>query len=319
MLRFSGMRAPRGLTVACVAAALATSIPRGAGAQTNEQGDVRAASKSFADGERAFRAGDFTHAAEAFEAAYAAAPHADALWNAARAWHRAGEAVRAANLYAQYLREAPPNAPDRNSATNALVSLSAKLGRLEIHREGVDDVRVDGRPVDGASVYVYPGRHLVSGRRAGERVEQTESVAAGAVVSIVFAPAPTPPAAPPTIAPPPASPPPPPAAAPARASGWSPTIVWIGGGITALAAAATVWSGLDTLAQRDAFFESPSQDKLDAGRAKQTRTNVLLGASVGLGVLTAATALFLVDWRGRPKDVEVAIGPQAVSVSARFR
>src|SRR5580658_7681957 len=71
----------------------------------------------FEEGTKAFDAGDFRRAAAAFEAAYRLAPNTDVLWNAARAWQRAGEAARAATLYSRYLRDAPPVAPDRGTAT----------------------------------------------------------------------------------------------------------------------------------------------------------------------------------------------------------
>src|SRR5687768_7067592 len=90
--------------------------------------DARAAS-AFEQGTEAFRAGDFVRAAEAFESAYAIRAHHDALWNAARARERSGANVRAANLYARYLREAPPSAPDRDTAIAALNALAQTLGR----------------------------------------------------------------------------------------------------------------------------------------------------------------------------------------------
>jgi hypothetical protein len=95
-------------------------------------------------------------------------------------------------------------------------------------------------------------------------------------------------------------------------------VVWIGGAITVAAGAATIWSGLDTLAQRRSFYDDPSQEKLDDGRDKQTRTNILLGATIGVGVLTAAAAIFLVDWKGRPKSVEVGVGPGSILVTNTF-
>src|SRR5262249_13544235 len=86
--------------------------------------DRKAARDRFAEGERAFKAGDFARAGEAFDDAYRLAPHPSAAWNAARAWQKAGEKARAANLYARYLREAPANDPDRSQSAAALVELS---------------------------------------------------------------------------------------------------------------------------------------------------------------------------------------------------
>ena len=275
--------------------ALTLSTQRAAVAdEPGQPADVRGASRSFNEGERAFRAGDYTRAGDAFERAYALAPHADALWNAARAWHRADEKTRAANLYARYLKEAPPGAPDRNSATAALVQLSARLGRLEVLAAGTSGITIDERAVEGEhddrartwTVFVTPGRHVVRGRRGETAVEETVAVGAGEVVSVAFdRPASEAPAPSPSPSPPPSPAPPPPPAE--RRAGVSPAVVWIGAGVTLAVAGITTWSGLDTLAERDAFLASPSQEELDRGRDKQLRTNVLLGATGALAALTA--------------------------------
>jgi hypothetical protein len=302
----------------------------------SQSADARAASRKFAEGERAFRSGDVTRAAEAFEAAYALAPHPDALWNAARAWHRAGEIARAANLYAKFLREAPASAPDRNSATTNLVQLSSRLGRLEIHASSVADVRVDDRAIEGTIVYVHPGQHIVRARRGDQPLEETQTVRAGEVVSVAFAPPPSAPAALTAPAPPsspaleapagatprPAAPAPALTPAPATAerarSGWSPVVVWLGAGLSVAAGAVTAWSGFDTLSERDAFLSSPSQGELDSGRDKQLRTNVALGITGGLAALTAVTALFLVDWHGAGARGQVGLGPGSVGMRGSF-
>ena len=93
--------------------------------------DRKTAQASFQAAQKAFKAGDFRHAAEKFDEAYKRAPHHAPLWNAGRAWHQAGELTRAANIYAKYLREAPPNAPDRNRAIVALKQVQVKLGRID--------------------------------------------------------------------------------------------------------------------------------------------------------------------------------------------
>lgn len=306
-------------------AVVATAAPaRGGDADTPARGDARLASKKFAEAENAYRLGDFTRAGEAFEAAYEAAPHADALWNAARAWQRAGESVRAANLYARYLREAAPNAPDRNHATTALSQLSSKLGRIELHAEGADEVSIDGRAVERtAMIYVAPGRHVVRARRAERASEQVETVAAGAVVSVAFGSLDPPPDAQPARSPTAvaAAPAPPPRADQFRErkterSGWSPVVVWIGGGITIAAGAASIWSGLDTLSARDSFVASPSQGGLDDGRTKQLRTNILFAVTGVAATATVAAAVFFVDWGGR--RVEVAAGAGMLVARGRF-
>lgn len=310
------------LAIAIVAAALVFS-PRAAAEPTPES--RKAAARQFAEAERAYAAEDWTRAANAFEAAYKAAPHPDPLWNAARAWQRAGENARAANLYARYLREAPGNAHDRGNATKALAQLAQKLGRIEIHAAaGIDDLKIDAKPIEGESVFVVPGAHVVSGREGTRNVEQTVNVAAGSVISVALveasqpAPAPTvlaspPPPAPTTAQPSPVADTPPPKNA---SRGISPVFVWVGVAVTVVAGGVTVWSGLDTAAARRDWDTAPTQQKLDAGRTKMTRTNVLLGATVGLGVLTAAAAIFVVDWRAA--DTKVTFGPTSASIEGTF-
>ena len=279
--------------------------------------DRRQAAVDFAEGDRAFKDGDYRQAAESYERAYHRVPHHSALWNAARAWHRAGELARAANLYARYLREAPPNARDRNSAQRAMNELANRLARLEIHATDVTAVQVDGQPTDASSLFVTPGAHVVEGRtRDGRPVRQPQTVGAGDVVSLALVP-------PPAVAvglPPP--PPPPPPVPERRSRGWSPIVVYFGGALTVALAGITVWSGLDTLQQKDAFDRAPSQNNLDVGRDKQSRTNVLLGVTAGVAAATAVTAIVLVDWRGSPsreKDTQprVQLGASAGSILLR--
>jgi hypothetical protein len=323
-------RAPACVLVLALATPCATQAVwiRTARAQpppTTTADDRRQAAKDFAEGDRSFAQGDYQHAAEAYDRAYKRVPHHDVLWNEARAWHRARELARAANTYARYLREAPAGARDRNSAQKALGELSTKLALLEIHADGLTAVVVDGRTVDGQSVYVTPGEHVVEGRTGdGKAVRQTPDVHAGDDVSVALV---APPEAP--------APPPPPAPTPSSRT-WSPLVVIGGGAATTVLAGLTVWSGLDTLSAKNAFQQDPTRvDLLDSGRQKETRTNVLLAATAGVGVLTGVAAAFFVDWhpqaRTDPKDqrpagalqpdgtqLRLGVGPGSITLQASF-
>jgi len=290
--------------------ARAQSSPSGSSATVSPD-DRRQAAKDFAQGDRAFTLGDFREAAEAYERAYRRAPHYDVLWNEARAWHRAGELARAANAYAHYLREAPAGARDRNSAQKALGDLSGKLALLEIHAEAASSLTLDGAPFDGASVYVTPGAHVVEGRtQSGALMRQKPEVRAGDDVSVALVPPDPAPAPPPT---PPAPTPAAPATEPPTSlRTWSPLVVVVGGAATVALAGVTVWSGLDTLAEKNTFNQNPTrQDVLASGQQRETRTNVLLAVTGGAGLLTAAAAIFFVDWNGHPKTVKSEPGPSA--------
>lgn len=262
----------------------------------------RSAARHFADGQKAFAAGDFAHAGDEFEAAYRDKPHHAPLWNAARSWQRAGEEIRAANVYARYLREAPPDAPDRDQATIALRALTTKLGRIEAHAAGVDKLKLDGKLVEAPVVYVAPGEHLADADDKGTTVRKVVRVAAGEVVSITLAPAPK-------VAPNPQEGPPLP---PAESRKPLPPIVPIIGGVLTVAAGGlAIWSGLDTRDKRDTFLDDKtSQDNLDAAFASQTRTNVLIGTGAGLAVITGVIAVFFTDWGGGREPVRTGAAGQ---------
>ncbi|MBI5537360.1 MAG: hypothetical protein HY898_31850 [Deltaproteobacteria bacterium] len=287
-------------------------------ASTTTAADRQAAAQAFAEGQRAFTLGDFPHAAESFEKAYAKAPHHAALWNAARSWQKAGETARAANLYARYLREAPPNAPDRNSASSALQKISTKLARLEIHATGIDQITVDGQPIESTSVFVTPGTHLIEGRAGDRTVRQSQPAEAGAVVSVALV------APPPAASSSPKPPPPPPTSSAKPSSGkLPPAVVYVGGAVTVVLAGVMVWSGLDTLGQKKTFDSEPTQANLDDGHSRQTRTNVLLAVTAGAAVLTTVAAVWLVDWKGKsddkgPVNVKVGVAGESLVVRGSF-
>jgi len=81
-----------------------------------------------------------------------------------------------------------------------------------------------------------------------------------------------------------------------------PVLFWVGAGATVAAGGVTIWSGLDTV-------NNPGVDRVKAeckagdescklyqdGRAKQTRTNILIGVT---GVFAVATGVLaaIVDW-----------------------
>ena len=275
--------------------ALSSAVARADGESPD---DMKAAAKLFGEGQKAYREGDYRHAAEAFEGAYKRAPRLPPLYNAARAGQKGGELVRAANLYASYLRKAPPSAPDRNNATSALRDIEARVAKLEVHANELTDLKVDGAAFDvgdqSASsfvVYVTPGTHVIEGKHGDKTAEERPVATQGGSMSVVLVP--------PKDAPPPVAPV---VVTEKPRSGWSPIVVAVGGGLTAVAAGFLVWSGVDTLNQRSTFDAAPTQANLDTGKSDQVRTNVLLGVTLGLAVVTGVVAIFLVDWKSHKQE-----------------
>lgn len=269
---------------ACIAGALLAATSTAAA-------DEKVASREFAAGQRAFTSGDYRRAAESFEAAYQAKPHHSALWNAAKSWERAGQNLRAANLLEQYLNEAPPDAPDRERATAVLAEVSKRVGRLELHRSGAVDVKLDDVATDRAFVYVAAGEHVVSATASdGSVIQRRATVDAGGVASVSLAPEPRPA---PILAPvetreePVAKP----------RSGLSPWFVVVGGVATAAAGAAAIGFGMNTVHDRDAYRANPTSDGLAAAYQSQTRTNIAIGTAAGLAAVTTVVAVFFVQWK----------------------
>jgi hypothetical protein len=87
----------------------------------------------------------------------------------------------------------------------------------------------------------------------------------------------------------------------------SPVVAIVGGVLTLVAGGLAVASGLDTQSKRDAFPNEPTQERLDEAFASQTRTNVLIGTTAGLGVITGVIAIFFTDWDGRA-DTRSGVG-----------
>jgi hypothetical protein len=276
---------------------------------TDEEGR-QTAQKDFAEGMRAYKAGDFTHAAESFEAAYKHKPHFSALWNAARARQKAGDLVHAANLYARYLHEAPPSSRDRDTAQASLKQIEPRLGQLEIHAPGFDAVTVDQEPAFGGNVYVNPGDHIVEAVKADAHVRESRSVEAGQVVSVAL------------VVPPPSTPvvTKPTETTSEERHGWSPAVAYAMGGVTLAVTAVAIVSGVDTLRQRSSFDKDPTQDNLESGRSKQLRTNILFGVSGALAVGTGVVAAWLVDWHGSggSNRIRAGVGLGSVTVAGSF-
>lgn len=248
------------------------------------------AAKAFDEGERAFAAGQYHRAAISFEEAYAASPHSATLFNAAKARTKGGELALAATTYARI--EAESSSPrDRDDARAAREALLPKIGRVQVTGD-FDTATIDGEPIGSSGTsYVEAGSHTVIGKQKGRTVRQVVFVGLGAVVEarLVAEVEPPPAPAPEEKRPPPDRPTPAP-------SGLPPIVTYILGGTTIAMAGVTTWSGIDTLSTKSRFNQTGADADLDAGLSQQTRTNVLLGVTVGLAVVTGIVAIFFTDW-----------------------
>lgn len=292
------------MTLSLVLSLMSIPIPC-ANAQENEttSPDREVARRIFEDGERAYEARDYIFAAKAFAEAYKISPHHASLWNCARSWEHAREPARAANAYAKYLRVAPSDAPDRDAAAAALSVLAESLGRIDIYAAEMQTIRVDDELVDETSIYVNPGTHLIEGQSGQTILRRTENLERGAVRAVALVPDKKDEAVPSQSIEPPKLEATAPIASvmePPKLSIQRKTMNWYGpaaiaaGGVALVSSSLLLWSGLDTLAAREQFDAAPSVDKLEAGKDKQFRTNLFVGATAGSLIATGA---FLSLWR----------------------
>jgi len=271
------------------------------------------ASKHFRAGVAAYKEHDFQLAAREFEQAYALAPHPTALWNAADAREKAGEAVRAATMYSRFLEIAPADDKDRPETRSRIAALTGKLGRLEISGPGASEIKVDDEPVDAALVFVDPGDHVVVATVDGEKVTRRVNVAAGSKARVLLTGGPG------------SSDVPSPGASSAvdagspqeGGSGISPAFFYVAAGLTGVMLGVTAWSGADTKSRRKDFDAAPTHEGYLDGVSAQKRTNILLGVSIGLGLVSAGLGVFAVKWDSGT-TATVSVAPNGANLRVHF-
>jgi hypothetical protein len=249
------------------------------------------AAAAYDQGTEAYRAGRFEQAAERFEQAYALAPAPEALVQAMRSHARAGHSLRALTLASMMVERYPDDENGDRFARPLLRELGARYVRIEAICVGCS-VWVDGTRKESSFFYVEPGtEHVVEARFPNWTVRETVREPAGVRRTMEFEapsrveeviPVPTPVVATDE--------------APSETNGWSSVVFWSGVGVTAALAGVTIWSGVDTVEGANEYERMPTQALLDDGRARELRTNVLIGVTAGVAVGTALVGIFVTDW-----------------------
>ena len=279
------------------------------------EADVQAAARAFEQGQAAQLQEQYARAADMFELADRLAASAPALRSAIRNHLAAGNHVRAATLALVALDRYATDATTRQVADEALQHAQT-LARLIVTCREPCALTVDGgaavtSPVESLELFVEPGAHTVravwDGRepvtrevtgQAGSTVRLEIEAPAAAEPEPVVEPEPVAAPEPAPIAQPEPRPLPPPED---DASGVPPWMFFAAAGVTVAVVALTLWSGLDMLSVRDDYRDDPTKERYDDGIARQTRTNVLIGVSVGLAALTAGLGALFTDWSGEER------------------
>lgn len=311
------------------ATAIALSLSSGVLAQAPSADDIKAAGQEFDLGRRAYKAKDYGEAAEHFTAADDHAPSAAALELAIRSRDRQGKLDRAATLSALALARHPEEGDLKKLAEKVLKKANEELHRLSISCDVECDIVVNTRLMHGGprasrDVYLAPGKYQVRAGWSKGRTETKEAVAeAGGSSELSFIQPPEPVAEEAPVAPiddgdgssPAAIPP----ALPVDSGpteppgGLSPAFFWTGLVASAALSGVSLWSGFDTKnnpgkaqvrencldAQQIPLFDPPTScPTYQRGKDKETRTNILIGTTAGVGVLTVVVGAFFTNWKG---------------------
>jgi hypothetical protein len=294
---------------------------------------IKAAAEEFDRGRRAYLAKDFEQAAVHFENAYRDAPRAETLRLAIRARRDAKQLARAATLAAIAQQRYPEDASTKQLAKETLEAAAPQLHEYAIDCSVECAVAADGRVVSQSDalhhrIFLDPGSHdlgisFSQGRAAAKKIEATR----GGKDTLAFEAPPLPPVERPP--PPPGEratrPPPPPPPPPAREKPLGPVVFFVGAGLTAAAGAATIWSGIDTqnapgvdAVRRECAGKDASCPAYQEGQDKELRTNVALGATIGLAVVTGVIGVFFTQWSSTRPEASAGLRVGPGGVVARF-
>ncbi len=294
-------------------------------ARADDADRLKAAAEEFDQGRRAYLAKDWETAAGHFENAFRDAPRAETLRLAIKSRREAKQLARAATLAAVAKDQYASDAPTSQLAQQTLDEALPQLTELSITCSALCSVTADGRVASQADalklrIYLEPGAHQLGfGFKTGS-VDRKLDAKRGARESISVDAPPEPVAPPP---PPPTKPDIVPPTPPEKPKPLSPVVFFVGAGLTVAAGAATIISGIDAKnnpgadeVRKQCAGKDESCPAYADGRSAQLRTNILIGATAGLGVLTGVVGIFFTDWGGG--NARVGVGPGSVPLSGHF-
>jgi len=292
---------------------------------------IKSAAAEYDAGRRAFTDGKFEDAAIHFENAYHDAPAAQALRFAIRARKQANQLARAATLAIIAQQNYADDEPTQQAVKEVLAEATPKLFKMSVSCDVECAVAADGRVVSledakRFSFFLQPGPHNISVSWPGDRTKSLDVKAReGQALEQSFVAPPMPVAnnnnaigggGGTTLTEQPANKP------------FGPAVFITLLSLTAVSGGILIWSGIDTLnnpgpdyVKANCVGQGEQCPAYQQGVASQTRTNVLIGVTGGLGLLTFVS-VFLTQWSHPHKEagpkVEAMIGLGTVGLAGRF-
>jgi hypothetical protein len=291
----------------------------------------KSAAEAYDRGTSAWLAGQYAQAAQWFETAHRLAPSAAALVQAIRSHAEAGNGLRAASLSLWLKAEYDEDPRATKVADGILEDAEGNYGKVAVKCDDDCTLAMDGKVQEYREFFVEPGmKHTVTAGFTHGDVSQEVKVGHGDRAELSFE-APPPPPEPEPGDPGYVAPHKPPKE---RWPGVAPWVTATILGIGVLAIAPTVWSAVDTKNAANSYeawaaggaaatnnWTDPEpmddgaggltcvtngtdwcyevQSRYDAGKKLERRTNILIGATGGVLLISAVMAIFMTDWKGK--------------------
>ncbi len=299
-----------GAAFVLAASAAVTSLAHADGAVPNAE-RLKSAAAEYDAGRRAYAENKFEDAASHFENAFHDAPNAQTIRNAIMCRSKANQLSRAATLAVLAFSKYPEDEQVAQIVKQTVAEAESKLFKVSVGCTPACGVASDGRVIsleDAKKVVFFldPGPHAVVVSWEGDRtkpLDVTAKAGGSQDFTLEAPPMPVKPVGP--VGPAGGGEQPAPSTKP-----FGPAVFFVGLGLTAVAGGVLVWSGIDTInnpgadvVKQKCVGLGETCPEYQDGRAKQLRTNVMIGVTSGLGALTLITGIFLTQWTS-PKKAE---------------
>lgn len=262
------------------------------------------AARAYDEGATLFDRAQYAAAALAFLRADDTLPSSDAVSSALVAARKSNDHLLIVKVAERAIARETVDAKLSAQGRQALLDAARHLARLDLSCEPQPcTITLDQVEVKSGSHYVLPGTHAVSAGATGFAPDDERlRLDAGVTYRVLLHPV-RPGSAQrpseiereaPAGAHPEAS-----EAGSARDGAkkpFSPVVVYTGAAVTAVLAALTIWSGIDTLAAKSDLSDPAPERDIDAVKSKILRSNLLFGGTVITGALTTYAGFALVDW-----------------------
>lgn len=303
---------------------LSTRVADAEPSQNSVSAQFDEAAVAFDAGVKAFERAEFGSAARQFLRADELVPNTDALYNALAAAQQAkDDALLATAAERAVSREASAAELSRH-AQKTLADVRRRVARLVLSCEPTPcELAIDGEHAARGANYALPGARLVTARGADGSLAERKVEAVAAREEVIALEVESRPSE--QVASTRAHEPRPEPMKDAslgqsrerkdRARPLSPAFFYAGAGVTLALAAATTWSGIDTLNAKDSLPGTQSDN--DAVMSRAHRTDALLLGTVLAGAATATIGLVWTDWDGSGSKaaLQTSLGERGLSLS----